>query len=217
MLDSRDLLEHTGGMLRALCAALSIPFDAAMLSWPPGPRDTDGVWGPYWYESVWASTGFGPYRAPAGELPPGLADLAQRCRPYYEHLYARRLTPAQGPDGAKERRHPTRRSPVLQAFDERNRDVIVSVGGHLTHRSRAAVSPFDSSVQGGDAVWEGLRLYEGRIFRLDEHLARLRRSAKALAFETVPARRGDHRADQADPAGQRDDRQRAHQAHPHPG
>jgi len=75
---------------------------------------------------------------------------------------------------------------VLQAFDERNRDVIVSVGGHLTHRSRAVVSPFDSSVQGGDAVWEGLRLYQGRIFRLEEHLARLRRSAKALAFETVP-------------------------------
>ena len=75
---------------------------------------------------------------------------------------------------------------MLQAFDERNRDVIVSVGGHLTHRSRAVVSPFDSSVQGGDAVWEGLRLYQGRIFRLEEHLARLRRSAKALAFETVP-------------------------------
>jgi branched-chain amino acid aminotransferase len=76
---------------------------------------------------------------------------------------------------------------VLQAFDERNRDVIVSVDGHLAHRSRAAVSPFDSSVQGGDAVWEGLRLYQGRIFRLDEHLARLRRSAKALAFAAVPS------------------------------
>jgi branched-chain amino acid aminotransferase len=76
---------------------------------------------------------------------------------------------------------------VFQAFDERNRDVIVSVGGHLTHRSRAAISPFDSSVQGGDAVWEGLRLYGGRIFRLDQHLARLRRSAKALAFESVPS------------------------------
>ena len=75
---------------------------------------------------------------------------------------------------------------MLQAVDERNRDVIVSVGGHLTHRSRAVISPFDSSVQGGDAVWEGLRLYQGRIFRLDEHLARLRRSAKALAFETIP-------------------------------
>src|SRR5215470_270932 len=75
---------------------------------------------------------------------------------------------------------------MLQKFDERNRDLIVSVDGCLVHRDRAAISPFDSSVQGGDAVWEGLRLYQGRIFRLDEHLARLRRSAKALAFETVP-------------------------------
>src|SRR6516225_2124068 len=76
---------------------------------------------------------------------------------------------------------------MLQTFDERNRDLIVNVGGRLTHRDAAAISPFDSSVQGGDAVWEGLRLHDGRIFRLDEHLARLRRSARALAFETVPS------------------------------
>jgi branched-chain amino acid aminotransferase len=75
---------------------------------------------------------------------------------------------------------------VEQRFDERNRDLIVSVGGRLTHRDEAAVSPFDSVVQGGDAVWEGLRLYAGRIFRLDEHLARLRRSARALAFAAIP-------------------------------
>jgi len=75
---------------------------------------------------------------------------------------------------------------MLQSFDERNGDLIVNVGGRLTHRDEAAVSPFDSAVQGGDAVWEGLRLYHGRIFRLDEHLARLRRSAQALAFESVP-------------------------------
>ncbi len=76
---------------------------------------------------------------------------------------------------------------MLQAFDERNRDLMVSVGGRLTHRDEAAVSPFDSAVQGGDAVWEGLRLYRGRIFRLAEHLARLRRSALALAFAAVPS------------------------------
>jgi branched-chain amino acid aminotransferase len=76
---------------------------------------------------------------------------------------------------------------VLQTFDERNKDLIVSVGGKLAHRDQAAVSPFDSVVQGGDAVWEGLRLYGGRIFRLDEHLARLRRSAQALAFDQIPA------------------------------
>jgi branched-chain amino acid aminotransferase len=76
---------------------------------------------------------------------------------------------------------------MLQTFDERNRDLIVSVAGRLTHRDQAAVSPFDSVVQGGDAVWEGLRLYHGRIFRLQEHLARLRRSAQALAFEQIPS------------------------------
>ena len=75
---------------------------------------------------------------------------------------------------------------MLQTFDERNRDILVNVNGNLVHRDEASVSPFDSVVQGGDAVWEGLRLYEGRVFRLAEHLARLRRSAKALAFESIP-------------------------------
>lgn len=92
VLDSRDLLEHPEPMLRALCAALDVPFDEAMLAWPPGPRASDGVWGRYWYESVWRSTGFGPYR-PARRLPPHLRPLAEQCRPYYERLRASRLTP----------------------------------------------------------------------------------------------------------------------------
>jgi Sulfotransferase domain len=97
VLSSRDLLEDPESMLRALCGALGIPFTAAMLSWPPGPRDTDGVWGPYWYHSVWRSTGFGPYRPAAEPLPPHLAELADRCRPHYERLYAHRLAPAAPP------------------------------------------------------------------------------------------------------------------------
>ena len=76
---------------------------------------------------------------------------------------------------------------MLQQFDERNRDLIVNINGKLLHRDKAGVSPFDSAVQGGDAVWEGLRLYDGRIFALTEHLARLRHSARALAFESIPA------------------------------
>src|SRR5579863_7589693 len=76
---------------------------------------------------------------------------------------------------------------MLQQFDERNRDLIVNVGGKLTHRDQAGVSPFDSAVQGGDAVWEGLRLYNGRIFKLTEHLDRLRSSALALAFDSIPS------------------------------
>jgi branched-chain amino acid aminotransferase len=75
---------------------------------------------------------------------------------------------------------------LLQKFDKRNRDLIVNVGGRLSHRDEAGVSPFDSVVQGGDAVWEGLRLTNGRIFALDGHLARLRRSAHALGFASVP-------------------------------
>ena len=75
---------------------------------------------------------------------------------------------------------------MLQQFDERNRDLIVNINGKLVHRDQAGVSPFDSAVQGGDAVWEGLRLYDGRIFALEEHLARLRSSALALAFEKIP-------------------------------
>jgi len=75
---------------------------------------------------------------------------------------------------------------MLQQFNEKNRDLVVNVNGRLVHRDEAGVSPFDSAVQGGDAVWEGLRLYDGRIFALEEHLARLRSSARALAFAEIP-------------------------------
>ena len=76
---------------------------------------------------------------------------------------------------------------MLQPFDERNRDLIVNVNGKLLHRDEAGVSPFDSAVQGGDAVWEGLRLYDGRFFKVGEHLARLRSSALAIAFTEIPS------------------------------
>jgi branched-chain amino acid aminotransferase len=77
---------------------------------------------------------------------------------------------------------------MLQKFDERNRDLIVNINGQLIHRDKAGISPFDSAVQGGDAVWEGLRLYRGRIFKLQEHLDRLHRSATALSFAEIPPR-----------------------------
>jgi branched-chain amino acid aminotransferase len=76
---------------------------------------------------------------------------------------------------------------MLQQFNEKNRDLVVNVNGRLVHRDEAGVSPFDSAVQGGDAVWEGLRLYDGRIFALEQHLARLRASALALAFAEIPS------------------------------
>ena len=76
---------------------------------------------------------------------------------------------------------------MLQTFNEKNRDLIVNINGELTHRDAARVSPFDSAVQGGDAVWEGLRVYDGKIFRLGQHLDRLRHSAMALAFAEIPS------------------------------
>lgn len=93
VLDGRDVLENPEGLLRALCAALGIAFDEAMLSWSPGPRPSDGVWAPAWYGAVEKSTGFAP---PAPEpvfddLPDSLKRLAEKARPLYETLAAHRL------------------------------------------------------------------------------------------------------------------------------
>ncbi len=76
---------------------------------------------------------------------------------------------------------------MLQQFNEKNRDLVVNINGKLLHRDEAGISPFDSIVQGGDGVWEGLRLYDGKIFKLTEHLDRLRGSALALAFTEIPS------------------------------
>ena len=76
---------------------------------------------------------------------------------------------------------------MIQKFDKRNKDIKIFIGGKLYHRDEAKVSVFDSSVQGGDAVWEGLRIYNGRIFCLDKHIVRLQESAKTLMFSDIPS------------------------------
>ncbi len=93
VVDAADILRQPRPMLEALCSALGVRFDPAMLSWPAGPRPTDGVWARYWYEEVWRSTGFGPYREPASDLPPALRPLARECHPIYDEMYAYRLVP----------------------------------------------------------------------------------------------------------------------------
>ena len=75
---------------------------------------------------------------------------------------------------------------MKQSYDPRNANIQINISGKLVQRDQAGISPFDSVVQGGDAVWEGLRLYDGKIFKLNEHLDRLRGSAKALAFTEIP-------------------------------
>ncbi len=75
---------------------------------------------------------------------------------------------------------------MQQPYNPKNENIQVFVGGKLYHRNEAKVSVFDSSVQGGDAVWEGLRVYDGKIFKLDNHIDRLQASAKTLAFTDIP-------------------------------
>src|ERR1700761_9102541 len=100
VVDSRDLLTSPEGILRALCQALDVPFDRAMLAWPPGPRDSDGVWAPHWYDSVHASAGFAAYRPPAQPLPARLEPLAAQCLPYYQRLHQYRITSQGAADAA---------------------------------------------------------------------------------------------------------------------
>lgn len=91
IIDSKDILQNPEPMLRALCDALCIPFSEKMLSWPAGPRSSDGVWAPHWYDAVLKSTGFLPYREQKIELPDELEDAAALCEPGYQFLHKRRL------------------------------------------------------------------------------------------------------------------------------
>jgi hypothetical protein len=90
VIKARDVLENPEAALAALCAALEVPFDRAMLSWEPGPKPGDGAWAPHWYARVYASTGFAHYQPP-GTVPAGLETIVAECRPHYERLHAHRL------------------------------------------------------------------------------------------------------------------------------
>ena len=91
VIDAERFLQAPEAQLRALCARLGVPFSDRMLSWPPGPRASDGVWAPHWYDAVWKSTGFEPWRDKRVPLPPALAAVADTCRPAYERLLAQAL------------------------------------------------------------------------------------------------------------------------------
>ena len=96
VIDAGDFLRDPEAFLRWLCGWLDIEFTERMLHWPAGPRVSDGVWAPYWYAGVEASTGFAPYSPGSGDpLPDRLAPLLERCRPYYDALAPYRLRPEQ--------------------------------------------------------------------------------------------------------------------------
>ena len=91
VIDSREFLQQPEAMLWALCTRLGIDFDDNMLSWPKGPRDSDGVWAKYWYDSVWNSSGFTTHEEKPLALKPREQAIAKQARPYYEALYQHRL------------------------------------------------------------------------------------------------------------------------------
>jgi len=91
VIDAADFLRSPEGYSRWLCDHIGVEFTERMLHWPAGARDSDGVWAPYWYDAVLASTGFEPYRPRTVELTGDALEVAQRSRPYYERLYEHRL------------------------------------------------------------------------------------------------------------------------------
>jgi hypothetical protein len=91
VVDSRDVLENPLRVLRLLCEALDVDFTENMLSWPPGPRETDGVWAKHWYDAVIKTTSFQPYTPKNPQAPPELAGLLEEARELYGRLYEHRL------------------------------------------------------------------------------------------------------------------------------
>ncbi|KAL5768462.1 hypothetical protein ACOSP7_015008 [Xanthoceras sorbifolium] len=179
IIDAADLRQDPEATLRSLCEDLDVPFQDKMLRWEAGPKPIDGLWAPWWYESVNKSTCFTPARKYPAPFPFSLYELLEQSLPFYNIL----------------RRHVRKTSSLLKnPLPEpdlpvpANKNLLAWVGDEIVPRDSAKVSVFDSVVQGGDAVWEGLRVYNGKIFKLEEHLDRLFDSAKALAFENVPTR-----------------------------
>ncbi len=91
VIDADEFLRNPEGHLRALCTLLQIPFTQRMLRWPAGPRASDGIWAPYWYEAVLRSTGFEPWHARDLDVPPAHRGLIDSCMPAYELLHSRRM------------------------------------------------------------------------------------------------------------------------------
>ncbi|XAR49086.1 Branched-chain-amino-acid transaminase [Bertholletia excelsa] len=178
VIDAVDLCEQPEATLSHLCEDLDIPFQDAMLRWEAGPKPEDGIWAPWWYGSVHKSTGFKPAKKYPAPFPFSSYDLLEQSLPFYNMLKCHvKETSALKPQLP----HPSLPVPA-------NKKLFVWVGDEIVPRDSAKVSVFDSVVQGGDSVWEGLRVYNGKIFKLEEHLDRLFDSAKALAFKNIPPR-----------------------------
>ncbi|CAA2981360.1 branched-chain-amino-acid aminotransferase-like protein 1 isoform X2 [Olea europaea var. sylvestris] len=160
IIDGALLQNDPEGTLRGLCEDLGIPFQAAMLKREAGPKSFDGIWAANYYPTP---------------FPPALYNLLEQSLPFYNML--RRHVKQSGIISLQ----PTLPVPA-------NEKLLIWVGNGIVPRESAKISVLDFVVQGGDAVWEGLQVYNGKIFKLEEHLDRLFDSAEALAFSNVPTR-----------------------------
>ncbi|CAJ2628974.1 unnamed protein product [Trifolium pratense] len=167
VIDAEELQKDPEATLRGLCNDLEIPFQPSMLSWEAGKGPCKS-----WLILCHVVNPFQPF-------PFYLYDLLERSLPLYNML----------------RRHVKKKSSLLSSPlplpdlpVPANEKLLAWVGDELVTRDSSKVSVFDSVVQGGDSVWEGLRVYKRKIFKLEEHLDRISDSAKALAFENVPTR-----------------------------
>lgn len=188
VLDSDDLIRDPESTLQTLCQELDVPYKESMMSWPSGPHACDGPWASWWYADVHQSTGWKPkettlsnYFTPSSRyrtLDPALMDALRASYGAYEFLLTKTLSYRQ------------RGPPPSEIYeDPRNEHILCYIGapgrGRVIPRDLAGVSPWDSSVQGGDGAWEGLRVYNGKILSLEKHLRRLFHSAKALGYKNV--------------------------------
>jgi len=193
IVDSDQLVLSPKYMFQCLCSKLQVPFTETMLQWSAGPKDCDGPWEKWWYGNVHLTTGWITSSSTSSgrnsssmrqkqykTLDTSMVDLLRLSLPPYQFL--KRLSIGTMEEAQK-------KLLVSDLEDPRNANILCWIGspdgGQLYPRDMAGISPFDSAVQGGDAVWEGLRVYRGKILTCNEHIGRLFRSAKAMGFTNV--------------------------------
>ena len=201
---SEDLRDNPEGTLRALCKAVNIDFKPEMLKWKAGPRpEIDGCWAPWWYKTTHESTCFAPPRQDKPPPPPlseDLQALVDECMPYYQFLKSHAMKPdvieRRGEDDGRNDAATTSQTLTrthagthAYAADPRNDSVLIGMRDGVTDtfslvpRKDAKVSVFDSGFVLGDGVWEGIRLHDGVLMYVDEHVKRLYQGAKAIDME----------------------------------
>ncbi|KAJ3698087.1 hypothetical protein LUZ61_001792 [Rhynchospora tenuis] len=178
VINAEDLQNDPEAVLRGLCEDLGIPFQASMLRWEAGPKEYDGVWAPWWYKGVHKSTCFFKPRKYPPAFPFELYDLLEQSMPFYDMLNSK-----------VKKRTSNSPSPFLLYNDihpaPNNERTLVWVGSELVPSGIAKVSVFDWVLRGGGIVLEGLCAYNGKVFKLDEHLDRILYSSEALPVNQI--------------------------------